>query len=218
MLPVLVVVSQGQGRSVNNPTTPHRLAWVWLLLAVGFTAEAGRYIYLRFYQEGPGELLRDKILGMAYWGIPLAMLCLSIFFLQRRTRLGWLVSWVMVSVSVSIGLCFFGVSIFDIFESWPEPEKSLQPDSLLLITIGFIGYPLGVLLVAYRYWNRRATTVGTRATILPFFLCVGLHIMQFPLSWFWPFSPAIQYGAASLALFFAATNFSLLTNSTDLRP
>jgi hypothetical protein len=152
---------------VNNPITPHRWAWVWLLLAVGFAAEGGRYIYLTFYQEDYGELFRSKITGLAFLGIPLTMLCLSNFFLQRRTQLRGLVVQILVSVTLGLGLCFLGVGIFDIFESWPEPEKSLQPSSLILITLGFVGYPLGVLLVAYRYWSRRATMTISKATISP---------------------------------------------------
>ncbi len=195
----------------------HRWAWVWLLLAVGFVVQAGRYIHMTFYQGDPDELLRSKIIGLAD-GIPLAMLCLSIFFLQRRTRLGGLVSWFMVSVSVSLGLCFLGVGIFDIFESWPEPEKSFQSDSLILIIVGFVGYPLGVVLVAYRYLSRSVTMTLPGVTFLPFLICIGLHILEFLVWWFWPFGLASLYGAASLALFFAATNFSLLTSSTALRP
>lgn len=218
MLPVLVVVSQGHGRPVNNPTTPHRLAWVWLLLAVSFAVEAGRHIYLRFYQEGPGELLLDKISGLAFLGIPLSVLCLSNFFLLRRTRLRGLVVQIFVNVTIGLGLCFLGVGLFDIFDSWPDPEKSFQPGSLILIILGFVGYPLGVVLVAYRYWSRSAMMTVSKATILPFSLCIGLHILEFLVWWFWPFGSASLYGAASLALFFAATNFSLLTSSTDLRP
>jgi uncharacterized membrane protein YphA (DoxX/SURF4 family) len=190
---------------------------VWLLLAVGFTAVDVRYIYLTFYQEGPGELFLNKILGLAD-GIPLAVLCLSIFFLQRRTRLRGLAVQILVSVAIGLGLCFLVVGIFEIFDSWPEPEKSLHPGSLLLITLGFVGYPLGVLLVAYRYWSHRDTMAGSMATSLPFFVCIGLHILEFLVSWFWPFGLASLFGAASLAFFFAATNFSLLTRSTDLRP
>ena len=203
---------------MNNPTTTHRWAWVWLLLAVGFTGLTVRDIYRTFYQEVFGELLLDKILGLADGIPPLAMLCFSIFFLQRRTRLRGLVVQILVSMTIGLGLCFLGVSLFEIFDSWPEPEKSLQPGSLILISIGFIGYPLGVLLVAYRYWSRRATMAGPMATSLPFLVCIGLYILAFPLSWVWPFGSVSLYGAASLALFFAATNFSLLTSSTDLRP
>jgi hypothetical protein len=216
VLPVLVVVSQGRGRSVNNPTTLHRLAWVWLLLAVGFAGVTVRDIYRTFYQEVFGELLLDKILGLADGIPPLAVLCLSIFFLQRRTRLRGLVVQILVSMTIGLGLCFLGVSLFELFDSWPEPEKSFQPGSLILIILGFVGYPLGVVLVGYRYWNRRATMAGLMATSWPFLVCLGLYILAFPLSWVWPFGSASLYAAASLALFFAATNFSLLTNSTDL--
>ena len=202
---------------MNNPTTTNRWAWVWLFLAVCFAGVTGREIYRAFYQEVFGELFLSKILGLTD-GVPLAMLCLSIFFLQRKTRLGGLVSWVMVTVTVCLGLCFLGVGLFEIFDSWPEPEKSLHPGSLILITLGFVGYPLGVVLVAYRYWSHRATMAGSMATSLPFFVCIGLYILEFLVWWFWPFGSASRFGAASLALFFAATNFSLLTSSTDLRP
>jgi hypothetical protein len=202
---------------VNNPIMPYRSTWVWLLLAVGFTAVAVRDIYRTFYQEVFGELFFDKIIGLVD-GMPLATLCFSIFFLQRRTQLRGPAVQMFVSVTLGLGLFFLGAGIFDIFDSWPEPEKSLQPSSLILIILGFVGYPLGVLLVAYRYWSRRTIMAGTRAMILPFFVCIGLHILEFFVWWFWPFGSASLYGAASLALFFAATNFSLLTSSTDLRP
>ena len=217
MLPVLVVVSKRDGRSVRNPTTTLLVAWVWLLLAVAFAAQAGRYTYLTFYQGGPDELLRSKIIGLAD-GIPLALLCLSNFFLQRKTALESLVIQILMTVTVGLGLCFLGVGLFDIFDSWPDPEKSFQPSSLLLITLGFVGYPLGVVLVAHRYWRRSATMTLPGVTLLPFSICIGLHILEFLVWWFWPFGSASLYGSASLALFFAATNFSLLTSPTDLRP
>ena len=192
-------------------TTTHLVAWVWLFLAVGFAGEALRYIYLTFYQGDPGEPLRSKIIGLAD-GIPLAVLCFSIFFLRRGIIFRGPFVRILASVTVGLGLCFLGIGIFDIFESWPDPEKSLQPGSLVLITIGFVGYPLGVLMAAYRYWSQSLSMAGhrIRITSLPFFLCIGLHILELVLWWFWPFSQAFLYGAASLALFFAATNFTLL--------
>ncbi|MBA5873847.1 MAG: hypothetical protein GDA66_04745 [Nitrospira sp. CR1.2] len=188
---------------------------MWLLLAVGFAVQAGRYIYLTFYQGDPDELLRSKIIGLAD-GIPLAILCFSNFFLQSKRGLGGLAVRILVSVTVGLGLCFLGAGIWDVFESWPDPEKSLRLSSLILIAFGFVGYPLGVLLVAYRHWTRSTTMTLPRVTLLPFSICIGLHILEFLVWWFWPFGSASLYGAASLALFFAATNFSLLTSSTDL--
>ena len=108
---------------MRKPTTTHLVAWVWLLLAVAFAAQAGRYTYLTFYQGGPDELLRSKIIGLAD-GIPLALLCLSNFFLQRKTALESLVIQILMTVTVGLGLCFLGVGLFDIFDSWPDPEKS----------------------------------------------------------------------------------------------
>ncbi len=201
---------------MRKPTTTHLLAWVWLFLAVGFLGEALRYIYLTFYQGDPGEPFRSKIVGLAD-GIPLAMLCFSIFLLRRGIRFRGAFVRVLASVTVGLGLYFLGVGLFDIFESWPDSEKSFQPGSLLLITLGFVGYPLGVGLVGYRYWSHRVTMPGLMAASLPFLVCIGLHILEFLVWWFWPFGGASLYGAASLALFFAATNFSLLTSSTDLQ-
>lgn len=194
---------------MRKPTTNHLLAWVWLFLAVGFLGEALRYIYLTFYQGDPGEPFRGKIVGLAD-GIPLAMLCFSIFLLRRGIMFRGASVWVLASVTVGLGLYFLGVGLFDIFESWPDSEKSFKAGSLVLITIGFVGYPLGVLAAAYRYWSQRVSMIGHGVASLPFFFCIGLHVLELLLWWFWPFSQVFLYGAASLALFFAATNLTLL--------
>ena len=203
---------------MKNQNMTHPWALVWLFLTVAFTAEALHYIYLTFYQEGPGELLRSKISGLTFLGIPLATLCLSLLFLQRRAILRPVIVRVMVSVSIALGVGFLGVGLWDVFIAWPDPEKTLLPESLLLSLLGFVGYPLSIVFAAYRYWSHGARIAIPRTAILLFVACIGLHLLQFASSWFWPFSQALRYGAASLALFFAATNFSLLQRSVDLRP
>lgn len=184
-LPRFLVVMEQRGESMKKLEATYLVTWIWLFLAVGFGVQAGRYIYLTFFQGNPDELLRSKIMGLAD-GIPLAMLCLSNFFLQKKAGLGGRAVRILVSLTVGLGLCFLGAGILNIFQSWPEPEKTLQPSSLLLIMLGFVGYPLGVVLVAYRYWSHRATIAGPMATSLPFFVCIGLHILEFVVWLVWP--------------------------------
>lgn len=189
---------------------------IWSLLTALFLVQGLYYVYLiSLPSEGTTELLLDKLYGFATFGFPLAALCASILLLKIRTRLSNGSTYGIALLMGSLGVVFLLVGIYAVYEAWPEPEMNMSLKALVSTFIGFVVYPVGVLFVAWRYFDRSDIVNSNFVQAVPFFICLAAHIMQFALEVLWPFAEVFRFGGAALALLFSAVNFYNLRTSGE---
>lgn len=188
----------------------------WGGLAVLFFLQGLYYVYLiALPSEGSAELLLDKLSGFATFGFPMAALCASIFLLKAKIRLSDMPARTLAFFLGGLGTLFLAIGIYAVYFLWPDPQKAIDPKTVMSIVVGFVAFPVAVLLLPWNYMKRGDIRQNSTAQMVPFVICLVAHVLQFILAVLWPFSEALRFGGASLALLYSAVNSYNLRTSVE---
>lgn len=181
---------------------------VWGLLAGIFLLQGLYYVYLISLPSGQTfELDLDKLYGFATFGFPLAALCISILTLKIDARLSTPSATGIALLMFSLGTGLLLIGGYAVYNGRVGSEAIMSLKSLVLSFTGFVAYPACVVWLAWRYYSRGDVLTSSVAQVAPFFICLGLHVLQFALMVVWPFGEVFRFGGAALALLFSAVNF-----------
>jgi hypothetical protein len=189
---------------------------VWGLLAVLFFLQGLYYVYLiALPSEGSAELLLDKLSGFATFGFPMAALSTGIFLFKTKMRFPDQAARSLALVLGGLGILFLAIGIYAVYFLWPDPQKTIDLMTIVSIFVGFLVYPVVVLLLPWIYMKRGDLRRNSTAQMVPFVICLAAHMLQFVLAVVWPFSEVLRFGGASLALLYSAVNFYNLRTSVE---